>query len=90
MGCWEREWKLLSYIGVIWGYRDTGKGNGNYYSILGLYGDSEVYSGKENASYYSIMGLYGDIWVMENQVQDMDNYKEAGVVEGCMLGLGHK
>ena len=36
-------------------YRDNGKENGNYYSImgyiLGLYGDN----GKENGSYYSIM-----------------------------------
>ena len=29
---------------VYWGYRDNGKENGNYYSILGFYKDN----GKEN------------------------------------------
>ena len=42
------------YIGGL--YRDNGKENGHYYSILGLYKDN----GKENGNYYSILGLYGD------------------------------
>ena len=37
-------------------YRDTGKENGNYYSILRLYRDN----GKENGNSYSILGLYRD------------------------------
>ena len=41
------------HIGVIHGlYRDNGKENGNYYSILGSYRDN----GKLNGNYYSIMG----------------------------------
>ena len=32
-----------------WNYRDNGKENGNYYSILGLYRDN----GKENGNYYN-------------------------------------
>ena len=40
------------------GWKDNGKENGNYYSILfGLYWDN----GKENGNYYSILfGLYWD------------------------------
>ena len=42
---------------VYWGlYRDDGKENGNYYSILGAYWDN----GKENGNYYSILGAYWD------------------------------
>ena len=32
------------------------KSTGNYYSILGLYGDN----GKENGNYCSILSLHGD------------------------------
>ena len=32
------KWKLLEYIGVIYGlYKDNGIQNGNYYSILGSF-----------------------------------------------------
>ena len=37
-------------------YRDNGKENGNYCSILGLYRDN----GKENGNCCSILGLYRD------------------------------
>ena len=49
---------MLRYILVL--YKDNGKENGNYYSILGnilgIYEDN----GKENGNYYSIFGFY---WV---------------------------
>ena len=35
---------------------DNGKENGNYNTVLGLYGDN----GKENGNYNSVLGLYGD------------------------------
>ena len=37
-------------------YRNNGKENGNYYSVLGLYRDN----GEENGNYYSMLGLSGD------------------------------
>ena len=37
------------------GFRENGKENGSYYSILGLYRDN----GKENGRYYSILMFYG-------------------------------
>ena len=40
------------YWGLCWA---TGKENGNYYSILGLYKDN----GKENGNYYSVLGYIG-------------------------------
>ena len=40
------------------------KENGNYYSILGLYGNS----GQENGNYYSIFGL-GYIGIQEKKME---------------------
>ena len=48
---------------VYWGYiGNSGKENGNYYSILGLYRDN----GQENGNCYSILGYIG---VMDKKVE---------------------
>ena len=41
-------------MGLYW-YWDSGKENGNYYSIMGLYWDN----GKETGNYYSFMWQFG-------------------------------
>ena len=56
--------KKMETTVVYWGYigglyRDNGKENGHYYSILGLYRDN----GKENGDYYIIIGyILGLYW----------------------------
>ena len=54
----KRGVRILSPADILGLYRDDGKENGNYSSILGLYLGLYRNSGKEYGNYYSILGLY--------------------------------